>query len=213
MRKNWLLVLFLSFSMAGSAQDLEKIDGFGVYFKGGVNLANFVNWDDDEPTKSFTGFSGGMGFYIQLGKSTRKSSALALEGLFSSQGFQVEEAGVTSKVRITYFNIPLLYRKYFGHLYLTAGPQYGIFVGGKVINDNGESYVKDGIYSKNTWSGLVGLGYNFGDKNTRQIDFGFEATYGHGLTKVRTDFVKARQSVVNVSMFIPVAFVAEMFGQ
>jgi hypothetical protein len=213
MKRNFLFALLLLFSFNGFSQDLEEVNGFGVYFKGGVNIANFVNWDDNEPTKSFTGFNGGMGFYIALTKAKRNSSALALEGHFSSQGFQVEEAGVNNKVRITYFNIPLLYRKYWSHFYVTAGPQYGILVGGKVINDNGESYVKDGIYSKNTWSGLVGVGYNFGDKNSRQIDFGFEATYGHGLTKVRTDFVKARQSVINVSMFLPVSLVAEMFGQ
>lgn len=209
--RNLLLACTLLFSVTAHSQyETQKLDGFGVYFKAGANFANVVNWDDNEPTDMYVGASGGMGLWFKLGKSKRKMGALSIEGLFAGQGFKMEQAGNEWTARTTYFNIPVIYRQYFGHMYIAAGAQYGILMGVKEIVNGTEKDVPEGIYEKGTWSGLVGLGVNFGGKTTRQVDFGFEATYAHGLSKMRSDFSKARHSVINVSMFIPVAVIADI---
>lgn len=210
--RNLLLVSAFLFCLVNTsnAQGTENIDRVGVYFKGGVNLANVVNWDDNEPTDMYVGASGGMGIWIRLGQPKKKMGALSIEGIFSGQGFKMEQAGNEWTARTTYFNIPVIYRQYLGHMYFAAGAQYGFLMGVKEIVNGEEKSVQEGIYEKGAWSGLLGLGVNFGGKNSRQVDFGFEATYAHGLSKLRTDFPQARHSVINISMFIPVAVVADI---
>ncbi len=207
--KTKLLLLLTLFSFTGFSQT-ENVSGAAVYFKGGVNISNFVSWDDNEPTETLAGPSGGMGVWVRLGKPRYMTTALAIDAAFSGQGFKMDIDDETVKARITYFNLSLMLRHYFGHFYVAAGPEYGILVSAKEIYGTESDYVPDGIYKKNTWNGIAGIGVNFGDKNSRQVDFGFELTYKHGLSPMRTDFVKARQSVYNLSMFIPVSVIGEI---
>lgn len=205
-----LLILLSVISFNCFSQDLEEVSGVAVYFKAGVNYSNFVSWDDDEPTEAIFGPSGGMGLYIPLSKPKRKSTSLAVEGIFSGQGFKLTQNDVTIKARTTYFNLSAGLRQYFGHMYITAGGERAFLMGAKEVYETESEDVPEGIYHKGAWNGFGGIGVNFGTKNSRQVDFGFELTYKHGLGPVRTDFVKARQSVYNLSMFIPVSFIADM---
>jgi hypothetical protein len=208
--KTFLFILFSFASIVSFAQDLEKVDGAAVYFKAGVNASNFINWDDGEPTNTLVSASGGMGVYVSLGKPTRRSMAMAIEGVFSGQGFALKHNDETIKARTTYFNLSAMLRKYFSHMYLTAGAEHGFLMSAREIFESGTEDAPEGIYKKGVWNGIGGIGVNFGDKYSRQVDFGLELTYRYGLSPVRTDFVKARHSVVNFSMFIPVSIVAEI---
>ena len=209
--KTKLFLLLSLISIQSFSQGLEQTNGTAVYFKGGLNIANFVNWDDKIPTETLAGASGGMGVYIRLGQPRKKTTGLTIEAVFSGQGFKLEHNDQEVKVKTTYFNASLQVRRYLGHFFLTAGPEHGFLVSAKEFFESGESeYAPDGIYKSNVWNGIAGMGFNFGDKTSRQIDFGFELTYRHGLSQVRTDFVKARHSVFNLSMFIPVSIVADI---
>lgn len=208
--KTKIFLLFSLLSLNCFSQGLEKVDGAAVYFKAGVNVSNFINWDDKIPTETLVGPMGGMGVFVHLGKPTRKLTAMSIEANFSGQGFSMENNGEKIKVRTSYFNASVLLRKYFGHMYLAAGPEHGFLMSAKEIFESGTEDAPEGIYKKNVWNGIAGIGVNFGDKYTRQVDFGFELTYKYGLSPVRTDFVKARHSVFNLSMFIPVSIVSEI---
>ena len=205
-----LVLLFSILSFNCFSQDLEEINGAAVYFKAGVNASNFIYWDDNEPTNTLVSPSGGMGVYIALGKPKRKTTSMAIEGIFSGQGFKLEQTNETVKVRTTYFNLSVMLRQYFGHMYLTAGGERGFLMSAKEIFETGSEDAPDGVYHKGVWNGIGGIGVNFGSKNSRQVDFGLEFTYKHGLSEIRKDFVKARHSVYNFSMFIPVSIVAEI---
>jgi Outer membrane protein beta-barrel domain len=208
--KTRIFILLIIISANCFSQDLENVNGAAVYFKAGVNASNFIKWDDNEPTEMLVGASGGMGVYIRLGKPTRKTLSMAIEANFSGQGFSLEQNDETIKVRTNYFNASVLLRQYFGKFYVTAGGEHGWLLSAKEkINDENED-VPEGIYEKSVWNGIGGIGLNFGDKNTRQVDFGLELTYKQGLSQVRSDFSKARHSVFNLSMFIPVSFVGEL---
>ncbi len=209
--KTKLVLFFLAAGFAAHAQP-EKIDGFAAYFKVGVNAANVVSWDDGEPTETLAGASGGLGVYIAVGETRRNSRALILEGNFSGQGFKVEEGGVEQRVRTSYFNASAMLRQYFGHPYLMLGVERGWLTAAKVKTDDDEQDFTEGIHRNGVWNGIVGLGVNFGPENGRRVDFGLEASYHHGLSPLRNDFVKARHSVFNVGLFIPVAFVGELFA-
>jgi hypothetical protein len=205
------LILLLSIiSLNAFSQDLENVDGAAVYFKAGVNLSNLVKWDDNEPTNAIYGPSGGMGVYVGLGKPKRFSRALAIEAAFSGEGFSLEHNDETIKARLTYFNLSLMMRQYIGHMYLTAGPERAFLVSAKEIYGTENEYAPDGIYKNGVWNAIGGIGVNFGGRNMRQVDFGFELTYKHGLSQVRTDFIKARQSGFNLSMFIPMSIIGEI---
>lgn len=208
--KTKLFFLFSFISICSFSQDLENVNGAAVYFKAGVNASNVINWDDNEPTNTLVSPSGGMGVYIRLGKPTYKTMAMAIEGNFSGQGFTLKQTNETIKVRTTYFNLSVLLRQYLGHVYFTAGGERGFLMSAKEIFEEGTEDAPEGIYHKGVWNGIGGIGVNFGDKNTRQVDFGFELTYKHGLSELRSDYSKARHSVFNLSMFIPLSIVAEI---
>ena len=206
------LVLLFSFLSFISAAQTEDTGGSAVYFKLGGNASNLIKWDDNEPTETLIGPAGGMGVWIRLGKPVRKTLALVIEGNFSAQGFKLDQDNETHKVRTTYFNAALLLRQYFGHFYFTAGGERGFLMTTKIITETDRVDAPEGIYEKGVWNGIGGIGVNFGDKRSRQIDFGMELTYKHGLSPVRTDFVKARHSVINLSLFVPVSLIADIAG-
>ena len=151
-----------------------------------------------------------MGVWIRLGKPTRKTLAMAIEGNFSGQGFQTKRDEETVKVRTTYFNAGLTLRQYFGKFYLTGGAEHGWLMNATQIEGSERADFTEVIFKKTAWNGIGGLGLNFGGERSRQVDFGLELTYKRGLGPIRTDFVKARHSVFNLSLFIPVDVVAEI---
>ena len=209
--KTFFLSLFAILGFSAHAQDdLVDPGKVAVYFKVGGNSSNHIQWDDNEPTDPLIGPAGGMGIWIQLSKSHKFMRSLSLEGNFSGQGFQLEVNDVKNKVRTAYFGASLSYRQYLGKFFLTAGGEHAWLMSAINVQGDQREDFPEGTYQKTTWNGIGGIGVNFGAPRSRQLDFGMELTYRQGLNSVRSDFVKARQQVVTLSLFIPVSIVADM---
>lgn len=205
-----LFFLFALFVSLHSLCQVSEVNGKALYFKLGINRTNVSNWDDGKPTYALIRPFGGLGVYLRLGKPERVTTAMAIEVNFSGQGFSMKNNTETVKARLTYMNLSILPKQYFGHFFIAAGPEAGVLLSAHEVVDDRRELVPAGIYSKTVFNGIAGIGLNFGNKNSRQIDFGMEITYKKGFSKVRTDFTEARHSVFSFSMFIPVSLFADI---
>ncbi len=209
MRKVFLTLLTLG-TLTSFSQELESVNGAGVYFKVGANYSNHIKWDDNEPTDPLIGPAGGMGVWVRLTKPTKHMLAMAIEGNFSGHGFQLKVNDVNNKVRTAYFGASLSLRQYIGKFFFTAGGEHAWLMSAINVQGDQREDFPEGLYKKTTWNGIGGIGVNFGERRSRQIDFGLELTYRQGLNAVRSDFTKARQSVYTFSMYVPVSIVADI---
>lgn len=199
-----MLMPFLSISQA------HTLEGRALYFKLGLNKTNMVNWDDGTPTYPLTRLFGGIGVFARLGKPGRITTAIAMEANISGQGFAMKNNDEKIRARLSFLNFSVMPRQYFGHFYLTLGPEVGILLSAHEVLNGRREQSPIGIYSKSAFNGIAGAGFNFGKKDTRQVDFGLELSYKRGFTKIRTDFTHARHSVFAFSVFLPVAIFADL---
>ncbi len=153
MKKIVLLAAVLAMSVSAAFSQVS----FGV--KGGLNLANLSNSESD---MKLGFYAGAFGEY-QVGDFF----GIAGELLYSIQGLQEKEDGVTAKQHLNYLNIPVLAKLYIAEgLSLDVGPQFGLLMSAKTKGEEGGVSVtvdtKDAFNSVDVSAG-IGLTYNIGN--------------------------------------------------
>ena len=111
-------ILFLAFCGAANAQTNQ------IGFIAGINIANLEEEDSD--FSSLTGFGFGGVLDFALGDKF----SLCLQPMYLQKGASEEEGEVTLEIKMTYIEIPILFKFYLGSgdtkPYLMAGPTIGI---------------------------------------------------------------------------------------
>ena len=127
-----------------------------------------------------------------------ENAAIQPEVLFSSQGAKLENAGNESNFKVSYLNIPVMFKYRFnGGFYLEAGPQFGFKLSENIPGaNNAENFAKNVDFG-------VGAGLGFHGKS----GLGVGGRYVLGLSKVgdfeENDFADPsfRNGVIQVSLF------------
>ena len=125
-----VLALIVGSSGMAAAQDAPVAVGV----KAGVNFAN-LNFDADDASVNFDqrkGFVGGL-FVVWPANSL---VALQSEVLYSQKGAQIEEGGMTAKLKLDYVDIPVLARVSSpasggASFHVFAGPSFAVRVSAK----------------------------------------------------------------------------------
>ena len=141
-----------------SAAHAQQGARFGV--KAGVSLAN-ITGDGTSNTKNLVGATAGL--MADFGFNDLISFHPEL--LYSQKGVKYEASGLTSKVRLSYLDVPLLLRVKTQGLFFEAGPQVGFLLAQK---------------NEVTLSGY-GSSSNSSSDNTRKVDVGYIAGIGYQL--------------------------------
>jgi len=147
------LVLGLALVLAGPASAQLAI---GI--TGGVNSATLTGSDADQiDVSSKTGGAGGAYANIYLGKRFSAEGQL----LFQGQGFTGTDS-TTGDIDVAqgYIMVPMLLKVYFGHLNIFAGPAISWEV--NCSGDVSGSSVECDSSNSSLWSGIAGLGIQFG---------------------------------------------------
>ena len=158
-----------------STQTTTSKDGISFGAKAGVNFATLSKDEGFKPDNK-TGFHVGAVAEIPI----TEKFLIQPEVVFSSQGFKESDEGVTYTVKLNYINVPVMagYRIIEG-LTAQAGPQFGINISAKEVNDfnDDDLDIKDNIKT-------LDIGFGFGAQY--ELDFGlfFQARYTLGLNKV-----------------------------
>jgi hypothetical protein len=191
MKKIILLIAVLVFRFADA--QVVKFGVFGVKFG-----ANFSNIKDSSPaidgetssepdSKALFGFH--IGGFAHIGITEK--FAFQPELLYSIEGAKSEFSesdsdfsfSETSKLKLSYINIPLL-AKYYAteELFFTVGPQIGILMSaksdselsitvfGETTSESSNEDVKDAYKSIN-FSGSIGAGYNFSENIFAEVRY------------------------------------------
>ena len=168
-----------------------------IGIKGGLNLYNIDN-DKGSSNDPIVGYHLGLIGHTHL--ATRW--ALQPEIMLSTQGAQYKIAGIETKLKLSYINIPLMIQYMFDNGFrIQAGPQLGFLAAAKSNVKNTDTDIKDnmepidfslgaGIGYVNPSSGLgVDLRYNRGFTNINKnssttstnggIQFGLFYLFGH----------------------------------
>jgi hypothetical protein len=129
---------------------------FGI--TGGVNSSTLTGSDADNiDVSSKTGGAGGVYTNIYLGQRFSVEGQL----LFQGQGFTgADSANAEYDVAQGYIMLPALLKVYFGHLNIFAGPAVSWEVSCSVDANNTAGDCDSSTAS--LWSGIVGLGIQFG---------------------------------------------------
>lgn len=163
------LAVSLSVAPAALAQSAVRSTHFGVV--AGAAFAKVGGPDvADEDVKSRVGIAAGG--FATLGIS--RNVAIQPELLYSQKGAKSTEGEVTSRVRLSYVEVPVLLKLRFPgsgggtvvpHVY--AGPYFGVRVGCSVSASNGTATISSGC------------GDQAADIHIKSSDFG--ATFGGGV--------------------------------
>jgi len=128
------LFTFLLILIFSSTVVIAQKVSFGVL--GGVNFQNLNGKYADGYKLEFellTGFHAGVNVQIPVAEEIFFQPGL----LFSTKGAQEKDASVTSKIKLSYLEMPLnlVYKGLLGkgHVMLGLGPYLGYAIGGKVI--------------------------------------------------------------------------------
>jgi hypothetical protein len=163
--KKVFFVSLLAISISSNAQH------FSGGLKAGANVTNFTGGNfTDVKKKALVGFYGGG--YVNFGIGDKFS--IQPEALISTQGAKFEEAGNTNNYKLTYIDVPVMF-KYKDRLgfYLEAGPQVGFKISESIPDQT------IGTFAKNLDMSIgAGLGFQSG------TGFGIGARYLAGLSKV-----------------------------
>ena len=177
-----VLALIVGSSGMAAAQDAPVAVGV----KAGVNFAN-LNFDADDASVNFDqrkGFVGGL-FVVWPANSL---VALQSEVLYSQKGAQIEEGGMTAKLKLDYVDIPVLARVSSpasggASFHVFAGPSFAVRVSAKTeANFEGEEESEDVDDDVERFDlGLVaGAGLEFGR-------FVIDGRYTWGLSNINKD--------------------------
>ena len=191
-------VLMLVLVMSGSAFAQESAV---VGVKGGVNFAN-LNFEGEEATINFdnrTGFVGGL--FVVWPAASRVS--LHTEFLYSQKGATVEEGSESGKVKIDYFDVPVLLRASSPasangtSFHAFAGPSFAFRVSAETessFDGEEESEDIDDEVERFDLGLVVGAGVRFGR-------FEIDGRYTWGLSdlnKIEGEELKIRNRVFSV---------------
>jgi len=162
--KKLFLIPALLFSISLCAQKYQ------LGLKGGVNLSNFTGGDFKAvKNSSLLGFHAG-GFISFLAGS---NFAIQPEVLFSTQGAKLENAGDKRDFKVSYLNVPVMFKyRTNGGFYLEAGPQVGFKLG------------EDEYGSVNNFAKNLDLAVNAGLGYHSSSGFGIGGRYSAGISKV-----------------------------
>lgn len=166
MKKIFIAATFVIFSALTASAQVS----FGA--KAGLNVSNIKETYDGGSTKLDSRLSGHLGAYLVY--NFKDNMAFQPELVFSGEGAKTEAGGTDVKIRLTYLNVPLLFRYNFSeNLSAHTGPQIGFLLGAKSKVGGDTNDIKDGLKGTNIAWGLgaqyelpnnlnVGLRYNFG---------------------------------------------------
>lgn len=173
-----LVVIFALFMvMPAGAQNRIGIAG-------GLNLAN-VSVDPEIEGLDYSNRTG-FGFGGVLDLSLSENVALHFEPLYLQKGSKLEAGGEEAKVKLSYIEVPALFKLALGtsttRPYLMAGPTIGFLLSAKVSNGE-EVDIKD-----DTKSIDIGLGFGAGVSFPAGNNSVFvEGRYALGLTNINDD--------------------------
>lgn len=185
MKKIFLVVAAVAFFAAqGIAQDLN----FGA--KGGVNFSNFIGDDADNVDQRTSFHLGLVAEYM-----VNDQFAIQPELLFSAQGATYDIAKIESEAKLSYINIPVMFKYYVAPGFsLNAGPQIGFLVDSKIeVNDKEKD--TDDMYK------TVDFGLGFGAAYKFDSNVFIEGRYNLGLTKIMDEGdAKVKNGVIQLSV-------------
>jgi len=183
-----ILVVLVCHSVSGQT--------FGI--KGGLNLSNLLNKDNDfkysEEYKLKPGFNLGVSMEMPVSGAVSFETGLILDSKGYKRNYMVNTTDHEVTVNSIYLNIPLHFKfsTQMGNLnpYFLAGPYLGIGISGKISNKS----INSGISSTQSYA------INWGNDNNSDfkqvdggldfgagLDFGnisFGATFGLGLVNI-----------------------------
>lgn len=164
-----------------------QADAAGMYggVKGGVNFANVTGDDAPDDTSMRTGFLGGL----FAGKDVSDEFGFRLELLWAQKGAEADSAGATTKLKMDYVDVPLLFVYHLPagesvRIDLFAGPSFNFNVSGKFEGADGTEVDIDNMKSFE-FGAVIGAGI------AKQLAggkaFGLDARYQLGATSVFDD--------------------------
>jgi len=167
-RVSLLMLAFIVLAITGTAQVR-----FGA--KAGINLANLTGKTagEKETADSKTGIH--IGGVVDIPVSEKFSISPELN--FDQWGAQLEDGGSTTKMNLSYINVPILAKFNVGGFGIYAGPQVGFLMSAKVSEDDVDLDVKDQM--KSTDFGAV-----FGAEYNLAYGIFLSARYNLGLSKI-----------------------------
>lgn len=145
-----------------------------IGIKGGLNIYN-INNENNVKYDPKVGFNVGLLGHVHLAKQV----ALQPELVYSAQGAKYTTAGVETKLKLDYLNIPILIQYMFDNGFrIQAGPQIGFLLGAKAKSENVEIDFKDNLKKVDF---AIGAGVGYVHPAT---GFGVDARYNIGLSNI-----------------------------
>ena len=173
------LTIIIGSSTLLCAQNIQ----FGV--KGGINLSNLSVSPVKDPPAPAVRLGLNIGGFAELG--IIDNLLFRPEIMISTQGANDEDQDVTQTVKLTYLNTALLVKyNIAGGINIFAGPQVGLLVGGKFVEEDrvsGEQNVfnANAVYKGTDISLGLGAGYDL------DMGLSIDLRYNHGLTNNNDD--------------------------
>jgi hypothetical protein len=156
------------------ATGAAKAQKVNLGIKGGLNVYN-INNDNNLEYDTKLGAHGGLIGHIHF----TRQFALQPEITYSAQGAKYTVAGVETKIKLGYINIPVMFQYMFNSGFrLEAGPQLGFLVNAKSENNVTKTDIKNNMNTVDFGIGL-GIGYVHAPSG-----FGVDARYNLGLSNI-----------------------------
>lgn len=208
-----LFIVIISLTMTTSAFSQVK---FGI--KGGLNLANMLDKDEDDTYSDDYKFKPGFHLGVITEFSISKQFAIEPGLLFSTKGFKVEEEDIKLSFNLNYIEMPLnaIYKIDLGGVKILTqtGPYIAYAISGKmkanmallgVNEDSKEEEILIGDDKEKDVIKPLDFGVNFG-AGVEINDFFISMQYGLGLANlsisndVNDDKTKMKNKVIGVSV-------------
>lgn len=166
---------YLSLALAAvlmvSTANAQHLD---IGIKGGLNLYNIKN-DEGFKYDAKAGVNIGLLGHIHF----TKQFALQPELVYSTEGGKYTVAGVDTKVKLAYINVPVMFQYMFENGFrLEAGPQVGFLTSAKSETNKTTTDIKNSIKPVDFSLG-AGVGYLH-----PKSGFGVDARYNLGLSNI-----------------------------
>jgi hypothetical protein len=179
MRKIYLLSAFVFFSVAASAQTLIPKIGFAI--------AKAKPSEGDGNVKSRLGLSLGAAVEFAINEQFSVQPELLIIG----KGATMTDEDYEAKHRITYLELPVLAKAWFGEddmrFYANAGPSFSFAMGGKAKYEfDGESETEKLKFGSDEDSDYKGfdLGFQLGGGILLMEKYQIDLRYGLGLSNI-----------------------------
>ncbi|MDQ3682595.1 MAG: PorT family protein [Bacteroidota bacterium] len=163
---------------------------FGL--KAGVNISSLNIEDFDENDTRIGLHIGGLA-HIHLGAA--EQWALQPELVYSQEGGKIKTSLGTTKVKLDYINIPVMFQYMFNNGFrIEAGPQLGLLVNSKYDADGDEEDADDDFKSTN-----VSLG--FGLSYLSDSGFGIGGRYNLGVSDIGEGSNEVKARTLQIGLF------------